>query len=283
MHEALQVTRAHALGSLAAAALHASGGRFAPLAGFPDAPYRQAAGEIIWIGHAGPMHPRAVFVPAGSIPSAQRIEDHGIAPWLPDTGLLDTLAHARLVRSLAGLLPHLQSSLPSAGLGPLLAGRSPAFPLSARHTEALAVGRAALNGDTGGFEKAAVRLLGAGVGLTPSGDDFIGAILFGARLAPAGAAHWHACGTMLCVEARARTHAISAALFADLAAGASFSPLHSLVHAAADGAPPPLLMAHVGALTAIGHCSGWDMLTGLIAATVGLPRALNRHHSSPPP
>ena len=269
------MTRASALGALAATALRASGGRFAPLAGFPDAPYRQAAGEIIWIGHAGPMHPRAVFVPAGSIPSVRCIENHDITPWLPDTGSLDTSAHAQLVRSLAGLLPHLQASLPTAGLGPLLAGHSPAFPLSARRTEALAVGRAALEGDTGGFEKAAVRLLGAGVGLTPSGDDFVGAVLFGARLAPGGAAHWHACAAALCNEANARTHEISAALFADLAAGASFSPLHALVRAAAEGAPPPVLMAIARALTAIGHCSGWDMLTGLIAATAGLPQALN--------
>ena len=50
-----------AIGAKARAALEASGGIARPLAAFPDAPYFDAAGEIVWVGSRLPaMHPRAV-------------------------------------------------------------------------------------------------------------------------------------------------------------------------------------------------------------------------------
>ena len=48
-----------AIGRKARAALAASGGIARPLAAFPDAPYFDAAGEIVWIGAQLPArHPR---------------------------------------------------------------------------------------------------------------------------------------------------------------------------------------------------------------------------------
>ena len=49
-----------AIGRKARAALMASGGVAWPLAAFPDAPYFEAAGEIVWVGSKLPArHPRA--------------------------------------------------------------------------------------------------------------------------------------------------------------------------------------------------------------------------------
>ena len=51
-----------ALGSKARSALLAGGGIARPLSAFPDAPYFEAGGEIIWIGQSLPArHPRAAI------------------------------------------------------------------------------------------------------------------------------------------------------------------------------------------------------------------------------
>jgi hypothetical protein len=84
---------------------------------------------------------------------------------------------------------------------------------------------------------------------------------------------WRLLGERLAVEARRASHAISAALLADLAAGASFAPLHDLADALAagdDGA------AHgaARALAALGHSSGWDMLVGVLIGARGREAAV---------
>ncbi len=49
------------VGELARMALARSGGVAQPLAAFPESPYFEAAGEIIWVGARLPaLHPRAV-------------------------------------------------------------------------------------------------------------------------------------------------------------------------------------------------------------------------------
>ena len=53
----------------------------------------------------------------------------------------------------------------------------------------------------------------------------------------------------------------------DLIAGATFAPLHRLAAAIASGADSSYEAA--GELIAIGHSSGWDMLTGFLVALTG--------------
>jgi Protein of unknown function (DUF2877) len=95
--------------------------------------------------------------------------------------------------------------------------------------------------------EAAAPLLGLGPGLTPSGDDFIGGFLIVSR--DRRVAEW---ALALAPE---RTNRISAAHLAAAAAGEAAAVFHD---ALGGGPLAPLL--------ALGHSSGWDMLTGAIAA-----------------
>ena len=61
---------------------------------------------------------------------------------------------------------------------------------------------------------------------------------------------------------------ISVALLADLVAGASFESLHALADAlAGDDAAAAIDAAR--SLAALGHSSGWDMLTGFVIGVTG--------------
>lgn len=264
-----------AIGHAAARALAACGGRLDALAEFPDAPYRLAGETVVWVGAAGPMHPRAVFT-ATPMPPA-RVTVVGLTPWhaVPGAGIDDARrtacrgAFARLARQLA-------ADAPDSGFAPLLAGRVPAFPLAVRHTEALAVVAAAGAGDAGAFVVPALRLIGAGPGLTPSGDDFVGGALFVRHHFGSAGDAWRDAACTLAAAAATRTHRIGAALLADLATGHSFAALHDLLDAACAGADADEIAARAHAVAAIGHSSGWDMLTGMLAAGAALP-----HHSAP--
>jgi hypothetical protein len=116
-------------------------------------------------------------------------------------------------------------------------------------------------------------LLGLGPGLTPSGDDFVGGVLFARRVLAPGDAAWSRAATSLVERTHTRTHPISAALLTDLAHGEGHEPLHDLVDALADGAPDRALAA-VEQLGRLGHSSGWDMLTGVLVGLTG-PAALD--------
>jgi hypothetical protein len=121
--------------------------------------------------------------------------------------------------------------------------------------------------DAEAVDHASRPLLGLGGGLTPSGDDLVGAALFGRLLVAEDATGWRAAGARLVAEAQEASHAISAALLADLVAGASFAPLHALADALAAGDD---VAARAAALTlvALGHSSGWDMLAGLLIGAI---------------
>jgi len=270
MPEVGEAVRVRAVGHIAAAALRACGGRVAPLPAFPAAPYGLAAGEIVWIGQSGPMHPRAVFV---SLPCS--LEDEFVPEtraWRPvPTTRCDTPG-PRLRAAMSGLAGGLLYGLPARGYAPLIAARPLEFLLQTRRGEALALARAATCNDPSGFvQVAAARLLGLGGGLTPSGDDFVGGALFALRLVHANDPGWLAAAAAIRTLASTRTHAISAALLADLANGESFAPLHQLLNAAMADASPQVVLTHARAVTAIGHSSGWDMVAGIFAATAALP------------
>lgn len=261
MTERLRPGEVHATGMLAARALARSGGALGMLAEFPAAPYRLAAGDVVWLGERGPMHPRAIFLRTGEASAGTRI----VEPWAPacrDSAAPD-IDRAR--RRLADTVPTLARLAPSSGLAPLLRDEVPGFPLAARVAEARAVARCAGADDTEGFLGAAHPLLGLGAGLTPSGDDYVGGALFALAHWRPDHLSWRHAAKSLEQVAHTRTHRISAALFADLARGRSFAALHALVDASLrDDAG---LLASALAVTAIGHSSGWDMLTGFLAGS----------------
>jgi hypothetical protein len=265
MPEVLDRVTVRAIGNRAAAALRACAGRVRPLPDFPTAPYCLAGAEIVWIGVAGPMHPRAIFVDA--LPAVDATLPTECRTWSAPVPALAAAQAARFRHLLSWHLPQLAKDAPASGLAPLLAARPPAFPLAARTDECAALCRASLAADLPGFARAAARLLGAGSGLTPSGDDFVGAALFTLRALHPGDLRWRRAAADLTELARTRTHSIGAALFADLAQGQSFAALHALF-ATGD---PATFTESARALTAIGHSSGWDMLAGIVAASIGLP------------
>jgi hypothetical protein len=264
MHSAPRIV---AIGSSAAAALAASGGALRAIPGFADAPYRLAGTEIVWIGTRGEPHPRAVFLdqPLGE----GRLAWDADHPAPARHGRTGPLARAAAAAHFGALARNCRQLGQPRGCGCLLAGLAPPFPLSARAEAMHALAATIAGDDPAGLVAAGVRLLGVGGGLTPSGDDFVGAALF--TLAHLRSARWRQAAAELTHVANERTHAISAALFADLARGESFAPLHDLLAAAdasAMGEPAQRLVN-------IGHSSGWDMLTGMIAAATG-----TLHHST---
>ena len=134
-----------------------------------------------------------------------------------------------------------------------------------------ALDRAFARDDPDAVFAAAQPLLGLGAGLTPSGDDLVGGALFGKRILSGADPRWVSVAKKLSREIRGRSHAVSAALFSDLASGRSFAPLHDLAAALASRDDAGALAA-ARALAAIGHSSGWDMLTGFLIGTRGATR-----------
>ena len=115
----------------------------------------------------------------------------------------------------------------------------------------------------------AEQLIGLGPGLTPSGDDFVGGLTFMAfhlnRAYPTG--RWLEGGDIPALLARSEsmTSRISHALLTDLAEGQSHDSLHDLVDSLFSDAGEFGSSEHVRRVAEIGHSSGWDMLTGMLA------------------
>ena len=255
-----------AIGAKARIALEASGREARPLAAFPDAPYFEAGGEIVWVGSRLPaMHPRAVVtaepVVRGAIARFGALPAAAWSPALPANG-----------REVATACGHLCDEIASFGVprgfGALLAGERPPFPLDLAVARVRALAAAYRDDDTLAVYQASRALLGLGGGLTPSGDDLVGGALFGRLLVAADAVPWRKIGGRLAADAQRASHAISAALLADLVAGASFAPLHALADALAAGDNVAARTA-ARALVALGHSSGWDMLVGLVLGVTG--------------
>jgi hypothetical protein len=128
------------------------------------------------------------------------------------------------------------------------------------------VERACRDGDVPRALQTGRALVGWGPGLTPSGDDFLGALLFVARYLHAAypaAFEWkqQAIGDWL-DWARPRTNSISYAILRDHASGKGVEPLHNLITALLQSKASDEMTAHVRTLLAIGSTSGRDMLVG---------------------
>ncbi len=264
MHESATRARVRAIGCVAANALEASRGASCALPEFPDSPYRMAAGELIWLGAHGAMHPRAVFVDQPI--SGDALLSADMRPWRPQAKVVSpTLAGA----GLAMLARDLAAIGSPRGIASMMIGAEPPFPLAARQTETLALAAACGRGSYAAFTAAAARLIGVGSGLTPAGDDFVGGALFALRLLHPHDRGWRDAAREVSALAKRRTHVISATLLGDLASGRSFAPLHDLLHAASSCDDLHKLQRHAAELTRIGHSSGWDMLAGLFAGVTG--------------
>lgn len=256
-------------------------------------------GEIIWVTLDGlPMHRRclqASFQPR-SLRAEQtffiqkaclRIGDGAAIvldpaiEWEPPAiqeGEAETLpvVDARLTRLLAALL----ALGKGAGLGqaiPLIsavrAGDGVGTPvvdsLIARASSAiLGAGRAMLDQDISRIASIGKDLVGLGPGLTPSGDDFLGGMLFAAyslKMTYPEDFFWEDEGVRDLVDwARTQTNPISHAVLHDLALGHGPEPLHEVVRSLLMGRDLECPLAAVARLIKIGHTSGWDILAGVL-------------------
>lgn len=263
--------RVTAIGWRAHAALLANRGRVQVLAPLSNSFYGESAGELLWVGPPGtPLHARTVIASDPPSPTAGMPLDvtlAGIASWRPPDLSGPLTGDADAARALQAVFVALGKPR---GLGVLLTGGMGEDPVTARarpHARKLAEACAA--SDAPAFAEAARPLLGLGSGLTPSGDDFVGGALFARRLMAVGdATAWNAAVARIVADAAVLTHPISARLLGDLAAGEGWAPLHDLARGLARGE----VDAAIGAarhLTALGHSSGWDLLTGLLMGLLG--------------
>ena len=113
-------------------------------------------------------------------------------------------------------------------------------------------------------------LLGLGMGLTPSGDDFLCGLLIALHLPESPFAAQLPRLRAQVLAALAATHAISAAFLRDAAAGQVSAPVQEFVAALCG---KQALAPALEALVSLGHRSGYDLLSGILA---GLPHYPDR-------
>ena len=269
---------------------------------------RSAGGEVLWLAPGDvPMHRRGIRVPVG-LPgpqpgSAYRVADGGLrlggaasielgraCVWEAERPTPACLASEAEVRSPQNCASGLLSRLPSpAGFGvflPVLVEYSSGTPFPGRaprrdpiiesaHPAICGIARACREQDLAALLRHAECLVGMGEGLTPSGDDYIGGVLFGlAMLQEAGARlAWHSPrGVASFLEVAAtRTNLISAAFLADHAAGHASEVLQRFALAVLMSESPEIAHRAASDLIRLGHSTGWDLLTGAWTAMTLVP------------
>lgn len=107
-------------------------------------------------------------------------------------------------------------------------------------------------------------LIGLGAGLTPSGDDFIGGLLFCMDNLQDVYPELNLINPLLLEPYRSRTHLISFTLLKDLANGHAIAPLHHIINGLLCGESLENIYLPVSQLTRVGHSTGWDLLAGLL-------------------
>jgi hypothetical protein len=117
--------------------------------------------------------------------------------------------------------------------------------------------------------------IGLGMGLTPSGDDFLGGALFALKSIYLSVPDIDFTDDKPCLEAnRSRTNRISFTLLNDLADGHAIAPLHHIINGLITGEASDRIFPFISRLTRVGHSTGWDLLTGLLAGLL----MTNRSH-----
>jgi hypothetical protein len=142
-------------------------------------------------------------------------------------------------------------------------------------------------GDRSRILACAEDLLGLGEGLTPSGDDFVGAMLFAAvnldavdvptlGFSPSTVRRF-------LTRARQRTNLISYALLHDHAVGHASEALHRLLGALLRGDSIAVISRLATDVIRIGHSTGWDLLAGLwMALSLGPAGVAHRSRERSP-
>jgi hypothetical protein len=255
-----------------------------------------ADGAILWIqGRGSPMHRRGIELVATLVPrvaagvpfrveratlqvdSSIHIGLQNARHWGPEPfvaacpaglgsrirELFGTIDTAR-ARGLGTLIPFLRR-LFEGGLDTPAKSGDPVLDAASPH--AIGAALAVRNCDPAALEDHAKALVGLGRGLTPSGDDFIGGLLYVLRRVPGLCPAAFVEGACSMVTSWAdRTNAISFAILGDHAAGHGTDVEHEIVSGLCEAFPRTGLRAAVERLAGIGYSSGWDRLAGMVAA-----------------
>ena len=221
---------------------------FTPIQGFEATDYAWFDRRIVWVGDADVRHPRNYW-----------------KPWQPPTKTYS----AALLQAGARLCRAQIAKNDAHGLLLWLTKRELAFPLNHAKARFDAVRDALQTKHSKAFQTSAIRVLGLGQGLTPSGDDFLGGIFF---------AYTHVCkpypdwlSSLPALEANihkaceAATNPISAALLIDNMLGASYGQLHDMLDAL-ESNDTRFIENATQALLNLGSSSGADLLAGLLLA-----------------
>ena len=230
--------------------------------GFEGTDYAYLHGDIVWTGkQASTDHPRNAF-----------------SKWQPETTIFkaDSLIEGALICKTL-----LNSNQPLAtktkGLLLWLQNIDMPFPMNLSAARFDAIKHALIANDLHAFTSAALRVIGLGNGLTPSGDDFIGGIFFALAHSPRQA--WikrlPAAKMQIHNTAKVSTNVISAALLDDMMAGCSYCVLHEVLIALDSQDIKKINMSYKKLLT-IGASSGADILAGLLLALTTQHRTLNQ-------
>jgi hypothetical protein len=122
--------------------------------------------------------------------------------------------------------------------------------------------------------KQASKLIGLGSGLTPSGDDFLGGLFFAFEILRQAypeireLQNWNY--SQFILEQKSKTNVISACLLSDHAAGHGMEPLHRFINALLEGRRIDECLPIASEVVMVGHSTGWDLLTGLLAGMMNL-------------
>lgn len=182
--------------------------------------------------------------------------------WRPDITTCPDIpiVSAGLVR----LADRALSMAPTEGLASFI------FPDGAKNTTlpaaALSIGKMKQFVQCGSNDQATIRdpvttLIGMGPGLTPSGDDYLGGMMIALQVL--GEEEKSACLARAIEEVAPATNDISRAHLKAAAQGVGAEPLHATINnVIADQGQN--LGTSLKRLDTIGHCSGWDALTGVV-------------------
>ena len=130
------------------------------------------------------------------------------------------------------------------------------------------ISKACLEHDFPRSLESAGELIGLGEGLTPSGDDFVGGLLFCLMTLQHICAPFHDVGISdlapFLERSKPRTNVISFTMLKDHAAGHGSETLHKFINALLTGQCLESIYRLGMELTQIGHSTGWDLLAGVL-------------------
>ena len=110
-----------------------------------------------------------------------------------------------------------------------------------------------------------VNLVGLGAGLTPSGDDFFGGLIFCLnyirKFFPEALELPEQIGLE---ELKKITNPISFSIMSDMMKGHGIEPIHQLLQNILSGGTQKTIYENYSQLLRIGHSTGWDILTGVV-------------------